>query len=81
MGSLTTKVSLGTVTFGACESAEFIARRSGCNAAQDRAGLAVLAARALYDAKRRAGCQCMRAEHVRHPCIRRVHDTLPDTGL
>jgi len=47
--------SLGTVTLGARESAEFVARRTGRSAAQDRAGLAVLTARAFYNAKRRSG--------------------------
>jgi hypothetical protein len=47
--------SLDTVAVGARESAEVITRRPGRNAAQDRAGLAVLTARALDDAQRRSG--------------------------
>ena len=43
------------ITLGARESAEFVTRRAGRNAGQDRAGLAVLTARALYSAKRRTG--------------------------
>jgi hypothetical protein len=47
--------SLETITLGARESAEFVTRWAGRNAGQDRAALAVLTARALYDAKRRTG--------------------------
>jgi hypothetical protein len=51
------------ITLGALESVEFVTRRTGRNAAHDRAGLAVRTARALYGAKRRTGGQCMRAGH------------------
>ena len=47
--------SLEAITLGARESAEFVPPRAGRYAGQDRAGLAVLTARALYNAKRRAG--------------------------
>jgi hypothetical protein len=47
--------SLGTITLGARESAEFVTGWARRNAGQDCAGLAVLTARALYNAKRRAG--------------------------
>lgn len=40
--------SLGTITLGALESAKFVPRWAGRNAGQDRAGLAVRTARALY---------------------------------
>ena len=43
------------ITPGARESAEFVTGWAGRNAGQDRAGLAVLTARALYNAERRAG--------------------------
>jgi hypothetical protein len=68
-------------TFEALESAEVVTRWTGCHAGQDRAGLAVLTARALYGAKRRTGWQRVKAEQLRYPFeIRRVHDTLPDRG-
>lgn len=47
--------SMDTITLGALESAKFVTRRTGRNAAQDRAGLAVRTARALYGTKRRTG--------------------------
>lgn len=47
--------SLETITLGTRESAEFVTRWAGRNAGQDRAGLAVLTTRALYNAKRRPG--------------------------
>jgi hypothetical protein len=60
---------MDTITLGALESAEFVTRRTGRNAAQDRAGLAVRTARALYGVKRRTGGQCMRAGHLRPPLL------------
>ena len=73
--------SLGAITSGALESAEFVTRRTGRNASKHRTGLTVRTARTLYGAKRWASWQCMRGGQVRHPFwAGRVHDTLPDTG-
>jgi hypothetical protein len=58
---------MDTIAFGALESAEFVTCRTGRNAAQYRASLAMRTARTLYEAKRRTGGCCMRVGHVRHP--------------